>query len=220
MKKLAVSIVLPILLLAGTLVAQSTTRAYISNYEAMDLDFLRSRYFQINDARPIRIDGDFASYKWLQPYEYKTRLGRIGLDADEYNILQMTLKEKDGYHYSFPLLLFHKDAGDLRELDQLYKGLRVVLYGKFHNLEKSEYALEVDLMEVANVSTHVDAVGTPVLKMGGHDRILLLDGRISPTATPSPTITPTPAPNLWDKAKNLVNPKETGTPAETVTPGT
>lgn len=212
--------ILMFLLLTGTLVAQSTSRAFISNYESMDLDFLRSRYFEINDARPIRIEGTFSSYQWLKPYDYKTRLSEIGLDSEDYNIVQMTLKEKDDYHYSFPILLFRTEAGDLHELDQLYKGLPVVIYGKFHNLEKSEYALEVDVLEAVNVSTHVDAVGTPVLKIGGHDRVLLLDGRISPTVTPSPTITPTPPPSLWDKVSNLVNPKETGTPTESVTPGT
>ena len=211
--------ILAFLLLTGTLVAQSTSRAFISNYEAMDLDFLRSRYFEINDARPIRIEAEFSSFQWLKPYEYKTRLSQIGLDPAAYNIIQMTLKEKDDYHYSFPILLFHTESGDLHELDQLYKGLPIVIYGRFHNLQKSEYAIEVDLLEAVNVSTHVDAVGTPVLKIGGHDRVLLLDGLISPTVTPSPTITSTPAPSLWQKVNNLVNPKETGTPTESVTPG-
>jgi hypothetical protein len=212
--------VFAILLIAGTLVAQSTSRNYISNYNIMDLDFLRSHYTEINDGRPIQIEGDFSSYKWLSPYEYKERMESIGFDSRNFNLIQMTLKEKDDFHFSFPILLFHTGSGDLHELDRLFKGARVTLFCKFHHLKKSEYALEVDVMEVANVSTHVDAVGTETLKMGGHDRIVLLDGRISPTSTPTPTVTPTPKPNLWQKISNVINPKETTTPSETVTPGT
>lgn len=219
MKKAALSTAFAILLLAGTLIAQSASRDFISNYETMDLDFLRSHYTEINNGRPIKIEGDFSSYQWLEPYEYKSRLSRIGLDARNYNLVQMTLKEDDNFHYSFPILLFHAASGDLHELSELAKGVRVAIYGKFFKLKESEYALEVDVLEVADVSVHVDAVGTPALKMGGHDRLILLDGRVSPSPTPTPTVTPTPQPSLWQKINNMVNPKETITPTGTVTPG-
>ncbi len=220
MKKAALSTALVTLLLAGSLIAQSAPRDFISNYETIDLDFLRSHYTEINNGRPIKIEGIFSSYKWLQPYEYKTRLSRIGLDSRNYNFAQMSLKENDSFHYSFPILLFHTGAGDLHELNELYQDLPVALYGRFYNLKESEYAIEVDLLEISNVSTRVDPVGTPVFKMGGHDRVLLLDARVSPSPTPTPTVTPTPQPNLWQKISNLVNPKETITPTGTTTPGT
>jgi hypothetical protein len=219
-KKAALSTALTILLLAGTLIAQSDPRAYISDYETMDLDFLRSHYTEINNGRPIKIEGFFSSYKWLQPYEWKARLTRIGLDSNDYNLIQMTLKENDDFHYSFPILLFHSGAGNLNELERLYQGIKVAVYGRFYKLRESEYAIQVDVVEVANVSTHVDPVGTPVFKIGGHDRIILLDGRVSPSPTPTFTITPTPQPSLWQKVNNMINPKETITPTGTVTPGT
>lgn len=219
MKKLFLLCTFSILLLAGTLVAQSPLRDYISNYEIMDLDFLRSHYTKIDNGRPIQIEGDFSSYQWLAPYKYAERLKQVGLFAQNYNFIQMTIKEKDDFHYSFPILLFHTASGDLHELDKLFKGAHVTLYGRFYNLNKSEYALEVDVMEIADVSTHVNAVGTETFAVGGHDRLILLDGRVSPTATPTATVTPTPKPNLWQKINNMINPKETITPTGTVTPG-
>lgn len=219
MKKAALLTAFSILLLAGTLIAQSESRSYISNYEVMDLDFLRTHYTQINNGRPIQIEGTFDAYKWLQPYDYKSRLLRIGDNVEDYNLVQMTLKEKDDFHYSFPILLFHTGTGDLQQLDQLYKGLHVTLYGRFYNLKESEYAIAVDVLEVNQVSTHVDPVGTPVFKLGGHDTVLLVDGFVSPSPTPTATITATPQPNLWQKITNMVNPKETTTPTGTVTPG-
>ena len=220
MKKAAFFTAFSIILLAGSLIAQSVSREFISKYETMDLDFLRSHYTEINNGRPIKIEGDFSSFHWLEPYEYKSRLSRIGLDVRNYNLVQMSLKETDDFHYSFPILLFHIGSGDLHELDELAKGIRVALYGKFLKLKDSEYALEVDVLEVANVSIRVDAVGTPVLRTGGHDRLILLDGRVSPSPTPTPTVTPTPQPSLWQKVTNMVNPKETITPTGTITPGT
>ncbi len=219
-KKAAFLTAFAFLLLAGTLVAQSESRDYISDYEIMDLDFLRTHYTEIDNGRPIQVEGTFDSYKWLPPYDYKSRLSRIGDNIEDYNLVQMTIEEKDGYHYSFPILIFHTAAGDLHQLDQLSKGLRVVIYGRFYNLMESEYAIAVDVIELAQVSSHVDPVGTPVWKTGGHDTVLLLDGRISPTPTPSPTVTPTPQPSLLQKIGNLVNPKETVTPSTTSTPGT
>jgi len=219
-KKAALFTAFAILLTAGTLIAQSESRSFISKYETMDLDFLRTHYTEIDNGRPIKIEGDFSSYKWLQPYDYTSRLSRIGLDSKNYNIVQMSLKEEDGLHYSFPILLFHTATGDLHELDELANGIRVSLFGKFYKLKESEYALEVDVLEVANVSVRVDPVGTPALRMGGHDRIMLIDGRVSPSPTPTPTVTPTPQPSLWQKINNMVNPKETITPTGTVTPGT
>src|SRR5579883_1138625 len=90
-KKAALSTTLAILLLAGTLIAQSAPRDFISNYETMDLDFLRSHYMEIDNGRPIKIEGSFSSYQWLQPYQYQSRLSRIGLDARNYNLVQMTI---------------------------------------------------------------------------------------------------------------------------------
>lgn len=220
MKKAALLTAFSFLLLAGTLIAQSVSRDFISNYETMDLDFLRSHYTEINNGRPIKIEGEFSSYHWLEPYEYKSRLSRIGLDVRNYNLVQMSIKENDDFHYSFPILIFNTASGDLHELDELAKGVKVALYGKFYKLKDSEYALEVDVLEVANVAIRVDPVGTPALRTGGHDRIILLDGRVSPSPTPTPTITPTPQPSLWQKFSNMVNPKETITPTGTITPGT
>jgi len=219
-KKAALLSAFAILLAAGTLVAQSDSRSFISNYETMDLDFLRTHYTEINNGRPIKIDGVFSSYKWLQPYDYQSRLNRVGMDARNYNLAQVSLKEADDLHYSFPILLFHTATGDLHELDELAKGIKVSLFGRFYNLKDSEYALEVDVLEVADVSMRVDPVGTPALRTGGHDRILLIDGRVSPSPTPTATVTPTPPPSLWQKVSNMVNPKETTTPTGTVTPGT
>jgi hypothetical protein len=209
-----------VLFIAGTLLAQTYSRDYITQYEAIDLDFLRSHYTEINNGRAIAINGSFSSYHWLSPYEYKSRLKLIGFDVQNYNVLQMVIKEKDDFHYSFPILLFHTASGDLQELDKLFKGVHVSLYGRFYKLKNSEYAIEVDVLEVNKVSTHVNLVGTPVFKMGGHEQILLLDGRISPSPTPTSTVTPTPQPNLWQKVNNMINPKETITPTGTITPGT
>lgn len=219
MKKAALLTTFAILLATGTLVAQSESRSFISNYETMDLDFLRTHYTEIDNGRPIKVEGNFSSYHWLQPYDYQSRLHRVGLDIHNYNLVQVSLKEMDDLHYSFPILLFHTATGDLHELDELAKGIRVSIFGKYYKLKDSEYALEVDVLEVADASVRVDPVGTPALRMGGHDRIMLIDGRVSPSPTPTPTVTPTPQPNLWQKINNLVNPKETITPTGTVTPG-
>jgi len=120
---------------------------YISNYEVIDLDFLRTRYFEVENGRAIQFDAYFSKYKWLQPYELKQRLSLVGLDIKQYNAIQISLKEKDDVHYSFPILLFQADAGDLKELDQLQKGERLKIYGKFFNLKTSEYAIETHLIE-------------------------------------------------------------------------
>jgi hypothetical protein len=122
----------------------------------------------------------------------------------DYHLVQMTLKEQDDFHYSFPVLLIHTQVGDLKELDQLTPGERVIVYGRFYKLRQAEYALDVDVIDT--------------VKKGGHDRSMLLDSRVSPTPTPTSTVTPTPGPNLWQKAMNWVNPKETPTVTGTVTP--
>src|SRR5579885_1202664 len=149
--------------MAGMLAAKPAPDDYISQYDIMDLDFLRSHYTEINNGRPIQVTGYFSSLKWLQPYEYKYRLSPLGLDVENYNPIQMTLKEKDDFHYSFPILLFHSQAGDLHELKDLTEGEEVVIYGNFFKLKKSEYAIEVGLIETVN--------------KGGHDRDILLDAR-------------------------------------------
>jgi hypothetical protein len=203
-KKFYSIIVLAGLLMAGSIVAKPVPDNYFTKYEIMDIDFLRSHYAEIENGRAIQVSGFFSSDKWLSPFMYKQRLSFIGYNVEDYNIIQMTLKEKDDFHYSFPLLLFHTQIGELKELQQLESGEEVVIYGKFFNLKKSEYALEVDLIETVN--------------KGGHDRDILIDCRISPTPTVTATITPTPGLSLWQKINNMINPKETITPTGTVTP--
>ncbi|HET9869600.1 MAG TPA: hypothetical protein VFR02_03760, partial [bacterium] len=78
----------------------------------------------------------------------------------------------------------------------------VAIYGKFYNLDNSDYALLVHVMDT--------------VQKGGHDRDILLDARMSPTPTVTPTVTPTPGPTLWKKLQNAMNPKEE--PTGTVTP--
>ncbi len=202
------------------MIAKPAPDYYISNYESINLDFLRSHYLEINDGRLIQVTGHFSSYKWLSPYTYKERLNAIGDNVADYNLLQFTIEEKDDFHYSFPILLIHTSVGDLHELEQLQKGTKITIYGKFYNLKKSEYAIETDLIEMVNVMYRVNIQGTPSFENGGHDRQILLDARVSPTATTTPTVTPTPPPSLWQKITNVVNPKETITPTGTVTPGT
>jgi hypothetical protein len=198
---------------------------YVSKYEHIRLDFLRTHYLEVNNGRPIQITGYFSSYQWMPPFQYKERLQDIGLNPDRFNVLQFSLREIDPFfgmvhadspdgkntighssiHYSFPLLLFQTQAGELQELDQLKQGDRLIIYGNFYNMKKSEYAIEVHLVET--------------VKKGGHDREILIDSRVPPTPTPTATITPTPGPNLWQKLTNMVNPKETATPIVTTTPG-
>jgi hypothetical protein len=208
------------LVVTGSIVAMPAADYFISKYEVMDLDFLRTHYFEIDNGRAIQTEGYFSSYKWIPPFQYKERLNEIGFNVEQYNILQFTIKEKniqtprsqkddpsdvDEIHYAFPILLFQTQAGDLHELEQLKDGDRIVIYGKFFNLKKSDYALEVHLIET--------------IKKGGHDRDILIDARIPETPTPTATITATPGPNLWQRVSNMVNPKETATPVVTTTPG-
>lgn len=209
-----------LLLWIGTMMAKPAPDYFISKYDIMNLEFLRTRYTEINDGRPIQITGEFSSFKWIPPYQYQERLKALGFDPRDYNVVQISLKEKDDYHYSFPILLFHAGAGDLHELEQIHKGMKTTIYGHFYNLEKSEYALQADLVELSNVRYRVNIQGTPGYEIWGHDKAVVLDGRIAPTATTTPTVTPTAAPNLWQRVNNWVNPKETGTPTGTVTPGT
>jgi hypothetical protein len=204
LKKIYILILAFNLTLGSFLMAKPSNDFYISNYEVIDLDFLRTHYQEIENGRPIQFEAHFSSYKWLKPFDYKERLGLIGFNANDYNLLQMTLKEKDDFHYSFPILLFHSQIGELREFEQLTKGERVKVYGRFFNLKKSEYAIEADVIET--------------IQKGGHDRAVLVDGRLAPTWTPTATVTNTPGPNLWQRINNAVNPKETATPTGTVTP--
>ncbi len=204
LKKLYISALFSILLSGSILLAKPAEDYYISNYDIINLDFLRTHYNEINSGRAIQFDGTFTSLNWIAPYQYKERLADIGFDVNQYHVLQFSLKEKDDYHYGFPILLFKTQAGDLTELDQLSAGERITLYGKFHKLKKSEYAIEVDILET--------------VKKGGHDRQILVDARVAPTLTPTPTITNTPGPNLFQKMYYKINPKETATPTGTITP--
>ena len=197
---------LPFFLLSFTaclLAYDPTPDFYFTHYEITDLDFIRQYYYQIENGRMIQFDGHFSSYAWEKPFEYREKLRSIGLNASRYNVLKFIIKENDDVHYSFPIMLFATQAGDLNELTSLSPGDHISVYGKFFNLENSEYAIEVHIIEI--------------IKKGGHDREMLLDSRIPPTPTPTETVTPTPGPNLFDRLKILVNPP-TEQPTGTTTP--
>jgi len=197
---------LPFCLLSFTavLLADPAPDYFFTQYEITDLDFIRQYYYQIENERMVQFEGHFSSYEWKKPFEYREKLKAVGLNVAQYNILKFILKENDDLHYSFPLLLFPTQAGDLNELNGLVPGDRVVIYGKFYNLEKSEYAVVVHVIET--------------VRKGGHDREVLIDSRLPATPTPTVTVTPTPAPSLLDRFKSLVNPP-TEQPTGTVTPG-
>ena len=175
---------------------------YFSHFEGIDLDFLRSHYNEIQNNRPIRVEGRFLAYKWRSPFEFKEQLNLVGFNLNSYHILQFTLKEKDEFHYVFPLLLFPTRAGDLQELQGLMAGDRIRIYGRFYNLRDSEYAITVDVIET--------------VRKGGHDQSVLLDTRLAPTPVPTANATPTPGPGLWNRLKKMMN--STPTPTETTTP--
>lgn len=221
MKKLFLATLFFIVLLwTGSMLAKPAPDYFISRYDIMNLDFLRTHYTQINNGRLLQITGRFSSFKWLAPYRYEQRLKELGLRASDYNLVQITLKEADDFHYSFPVLLVRASTTDLQELEHISKGTKMVIYGKFYNVRKSEYAIDTDLIELANVRLRVNIQGTPGYENAGHDREILLDARVAPTATTTATVTPTPPPSLWQRVNNLVNPKETVTATGTVTPGT
>lgn len=184
--------------------AEDTGDYYFANYDIVHLDFLRTHYYEINNGRPIQIEGYFKSFKWLEPYAYRERLSLIGFNVDQYNLLQFSLEELDGYHFTFPVLMFHSLTGDLTELNQLKDGDRIVIYGRFYNLKKADFGMEVDVIDV--------------IKKGGHETDMILDGRVSPTPTPTETVTPTPGPNLFQRVNKLINPPPTATPTGTITP--
>ena len=129
----------------------------------------------------------------------------------------MSLKEKGGLNFAFPTLMFHSQTGDLNELKQLVKGDKVVIYGRFYNLKKSDFSVEVDVVEKLDAD-RIDRGVTVREYTGGHDRTILLDARVSPTPTPTATVTPTPGLSVWKRINNLVSPKETVTVTGTVTP--
>lgn len=180
---------------------------FFTHYEDIRLDFLRTRYTLINDGRPIRIEGYFKGYHWKSPISYRERLNKIGLDIDKYNVIEMSLRELDNVHFSFPLLLVQTQIGDLKELNNLVDGQKVALYGKYFKLTKSEYALELDVLEGTSPSR------------GSHDVGIVLDARIALSPTPTPTVTATPQPNVFQRVNNWLNPKESPTPGSTSTPG-
>ncbi len=189
-------------LMAAPLWADPTPDFYFTQYEMTNFDFLRQYYYEVENGRMIQSEGSFSSYEWKKPFEYREKLKAAGLNVDQFNLLKFSIKEKDDLHYSFPLLLFPVQTGDLSELNALKPGERIAIYGKFFDLDKSEYAIVVHVIET--------------VQKGGHDRDILIDARVAPTPTPTATVTPTPGPTLWDKVKNAVNPKEV--PTGTVTP--
>jgi hypothetical protein len=193
-----------LLILNAPLHAQKAGDYYFQNYDVINLDFLRTRYYEIENGRPIQFEAKFKSIKWMDPYVYKERLRLIGFNSDKYNLLQFCLREMDDYHYTFPILMFHNETGELKELKQLAEGDEVIVYGHFYNLKKADFAIEVDVIET--------------IKKGGHEQDVVIDGRVSPTPTPSATPTNTPGPSLWKRANDLINPPVTATPTGTITP--
>jgi hypothetical protein len=189
-------------LVSMPILADPTPDFYFTQYEITHFEFLRQYYYEVENGRMIQSEGSFSSFEWKKPFEYREKLKAVGLNVDRFNVLKFSIKEKDDVHYSFPLLLFPVETGDLGELNDLKPGERIAIYGKFFDFDKSEYAIVVHVIET--------------VQKGGHDRDILLDARIPPTPTPTATVTPTPGPTLWDKVKNTVNPKEE--PTGTVTP--
>jgi hypothetical protein len=206
-----------LLLLTPHVHAEAQPDFYFANYEIMDLDFLRTHYYDINNGRQIQIDAYYQSKTWMEPFAYKEKLRLIGFNVDNYNLLQMALREKDDYHFTFPILMFHSQTGDLKELDQLKEGDRIIIYGRFYNLKKDDFAIEVDVIDQFNAD-RIDKSVTFGEYTGGHDQGMLIDGRVSPSPTPTPTITATPGPSLWQRINDTVNPKPTPTATGTVTP--
>jgi hypothetical protein len=195
---------LSLLLTAGALVAMPPAELNVNDYEIMDLDFLRTRYTEIDNGRSLQTEGTFQSLKWLKPYEYREILRAVDFDVREFHLLQFTIKHKDDFHYVYPILLFHVASGELTELEGLQKGDGVRIFGRFYNLRGSEFMINVDALKR--------------IRKGGHSQVLLLDSRVSPTPTQTPTVTSTPGPNLWQRLREKVDPKETPTPTGTITP--
>lgn len=210
-------LVLLLLVAPHHLHAEAPPDYYFANYDIINLDFLRTRYFEINNGRPIQIDCYYKSKTWLEPFAYKERLRLIGLNVDDYNLIQVTLEEKDQYHYAFPILMFHTQVGDLKELDQLVDGDRIIIYGRFYNLKKSDFAIQVDVIDQFNAD-RINKSVTFGQDTGGHDQTILLDARVSPTPTPTATITPTPGPSIWQRVSDVIMPKDIPTPTGTITP--
>ncbi len=179
---------------------------FFTHYEDMRLGFLRTQYTQINDGRPMRLEGYFKSYQWKSPTAYRERLAKAGLNIDKYNVLEMSLRELDNVHFSFPILLVQTQIGDLHELSNLVEGQKVALYGKYYKLEKSEYAFELDVLEGTSPSR------------GSHEVGIVMDARVAFSPTPTPTVTATPKPNVFQQVTNWINPKESVTPGSTTTP--
>ncbi len=218
MKKLFLVVLLAALVLTPFMLkAEQEGDYYFANYDIMNLDFLRTRYTEINNGRSIQIEGYFKSFKFLPIFEYKERLKLLGINPLRYNLVQFTLMQKDNFHYSFPVLLIHTDAGELKELDDLIKGERLIIYGRFYKLKNAEYAIDLDVIDRLNADRMFDGV-TIKAPTGGHHRKLFLDARVSPTPTPTATVTPTPGLSIWQKTMNFVSPKETPTVTGTITP--
>lgn len=186
--------------------AENQGDLFFTHYEDIHLNFLRTHYDKINMGRSIRIEGYFKAFHWKSPVSYREQLKKIGMDVDQYNVLEVTLKDLDDVHYSFPILLVHTQTGDLRELNNLVDGQKIALYGKFLNLHKSEYALELDVLEGTSPSR------------GSHEVGIVLDARVAYSPTPTPTVTATPQPNLYQRVNDWINPKESPTPGTTTTP--
>lgn len=203
------AILLFITLFAGPIIwvlAENQGDLFFTHYEDIRLDFLRTQYSQINNGRPIRIEGYYKGVHWKSPIAYKERLEKIGFDVNKYNVLEMSLKELDNIHFAFPVILVQSSIGDLHELNNLVDGQKVALYGKYYKLEKSEYALELEVLEGTSPSR------------GSHEVGIVLDARVAFSPTPTPTVTSTPQPSLYQKVNNWINPKESPTPGSTETP--
>jgi hypothetical protein len=186
--------------------AENQEDLFFTHYEDIRLGFLRTQYTKINDGRPIRVEGYFKGIHWKSPVAYRERLNELGLNIDKYNVLEMSLRELDNVHFAFPILLVQTQIGDLHEINSLVDGQKVALYGKYFKLNKSEYGIELDVLEGTSPSR------------GSHDVGIVLDARVAPSPTMTPTVTATPQPSFFQRVGNWINPKETTTPNPSETP--
>jgi len=204
MKVLRLSMLLVLAMTAVRLFAKAEPDFYFTNYTPTEIWFLNEHYSGIENGRMIRIEGIFQSLEWKKPFAFRERFKAIGKDVRTYNVLQMSLREKDGVNFAFPVLMVWAEKGALPELTSLQKGRRVALYGHFYNLKASEYALELHAVET--------------IDKGGRKVETVFDGRMPPTPTPTVTVTPTPGPSLWKKIQKKIKYRETPQPTGTVTP--
>jgi hypothetical protein len=194
-----------LLALSGFVSAQTMPpKIYVDDYAIFPLPLLNRNYEKIPHGTSIQFNAYFHSYHWEQPFKYIERLKVFHMDAENFNFIQMVLKNSiRGLRYYFPILMFNSAMGHLHQLRKLKPKEGITVYGKFYNLPDSEYAILVDVIET--------------FQNGGNNRKKLLDFRLPLTPTPTCTVTPTPGPSLWQRILNHLHPP-TATPTPTVTP--